>query len=548
MIESLHVSNYVLIDNLDLNFTSGLNVITGETGSGKSILLGALSLLLGARGDREDIRKGKDRAEISGVFYSDSPSVRSWCEERGISLEDNSIIIRRILKAEGRSLYTVNGSPVSVKEGEELGELLVDFSSQHAHHSLMKKDVQRALLDNYSATGELLSSFSGSYNEMRDAEKALEETLRTLNESREEADYMSYCADEIEKAGLAVGEEDELREKLKKEADSEFLVENVTSSSMDIKSASSLLSSALSTLQKALKRDDSLSSLYERLDSAVIEIDDISSSLRDYVSSLTFSPEEIEEMNSRLSTIQKMKRRYGGSVESALSTLEEYRNKLSLLSDSSDRIQELEKRVEKYRAQVGKKAEALSAERRRGALSFSSKIEGVLHKLGMENAVFTVSVEDDRLSPYGKDRIEYRIQANKGEKVSEIQDAASGGELSRIMLAIKASCNFDSSVETLIFDEIDSGLGGVVASFVGDELKLLSFSSQVIAITHLSQIACRADSHFLVEKKNEEGRTISSIRSIEGEERVRETARLLSGDTSGISLEHARAILGDKSE
>ncbi len=545
MIESLHVSNYVLIDNLDLNFTSGLNAITGETGSGKSILLGALSLLLGARGDREDIRKGKDRAEVSGVFYTSSPLVREWCENHDIPIEDNTLIIRRILKAEGRSLYTVNGCPVTMKDGEELGELLVDFSSQHAHHSLMKKDVLRTLVDDYSKTGELLSSYRESYREMIQAKKNLEETKRIIESGREEADYMSYCADEIEKAALVPGEEEELRDKLKKESNSAFLVETVSSSVGDLKSASGLLGQSSSLLDKALKKDESLSDLQSRLESSIIEIDDICSTLRDYTSSLTFSDGEIEEMNARLSIIQRIRRRYGGSVESALETLADYRNKLSLISDSSDKLAKLEKEVRLYTEQAEAKADELSRMRKKGAIGFSKEIESTLHKLGMENAVFTIEVEKGELTPFGRDRIEFLIQANKGEKTSPIQNAASGGELSRIMLAIKASGNTDGGIETLLFDEIDSGLGGVVASFVGQELRELSKKSQVITITHLSQIAGKADSHFLVEKADTGERTVSTIRNIEGEERVREIARLLSGDTSAISLEHARSLLSE---
>lgn len=543
MIESLHVSNYVLIDNLDLNFTSGLNAITGETGSGKSILLGALSLLLGAKGDREDIRKGKDRAEVSGVFYTSSLLVKEWCENHDIPLEDNSIIIRRILKTEGRSLYTVNGSPVTMKDGEELGELLVDFSSQHAHHSLMKKEVLRALVDDYSGSGELLSSYRKSYREMIQSKKNLDETRRIIEAGREEADYMSYCADEIEKANLVPGEEEELKENLKKEANSAFLVETVSSSVGNLRSASSLLGESSTDLGKAIKKDESLSELQSRLESSIIEIDDICSTLRDYTSSLTFSESEIDEMNSRLNVIQRIRRRYGGSVESALETLSDYRDKLSLISDSSDKLSELERDVKYYTSETEKNAEKLSHMRKKGAAEFSRKIEDTLHKLGMENAVFTIDVEKGELTPYGADRIEFLIQANKGEKTSPIQDAASGGELSRIMLAIKASCNTDGGVETLLFDEIDSGLGGVVASFVGVELKELSKKSQVITITHLSQIAGKADSHFLVEKSDIGERTVSTIRSIAGEERVKEIARLLSGDTSEISLVHARSLL-----
>lgn len=543
MIDSLCVKNYVLIDRLDLIFSSGLITITGETGSGKSIILGALSLLLGAKGDREDVRKGADRAEISGTFHTSSEKVKAWCLSHDIPFDDGEIIIRRVIKAEGRSLYSVNGSPVTIKEGEELGEELVDFSSQHAHHSLMKKEVLRELLDSYSGTLVLLESYRKSYRDYIDAEKELEKTKTLVSSSREEADYMSYCLSEIEKAELKVGEEDEIRDKLKRESESEFLMENLTSSSSDLRSASSLISQSQASLEKAGRKDSSLDGLVSRLESASIEIDDIYETMREYTSALTFSEGEIEEMNERLSLIQRLKRRYGGSVESALATADEYREKLSLIEDSSDRIASLERKVSALRKDAEKKAALLSEKRQKGAMEFSHKIEDTLHKLGMENAVFTIRVTNEELSFSGGDLIEYLIAPNKGEKTTLIQNSASGGELSRIMLAIKASSSTDGGIDTLLFDEIDAGLGGVSAQRVGEELKALSKKSQVITITHLAQIASRADSHFLVEKKTADGRTTSSIRELEGGERVHEIARLLSGDVTEISTRHAEELL-----
>lgn len=543
MIDSLHVSNYVLIDRLDLIFSSGLITITGETGSGKSIILGALSLLLGAKGDREDVRKGADRAEISGTFHTSSEKVKAWCNEHDIPFEDGEIIIRRVIRAEGRSLYSVNGSPVTIKDGMELGDLLVDFSSQHAHHSLMKKDVLREILDSFSSSGLLLEEYRKSYFSLVEAEKELEKTKELVASGREEADYMSYCLNEIDKAGLREGEEDEIKERLRRESESEFLMENLSSSTEDLRSASSLIGQSQSALLKANRKDASLDSLSARLESASIEIDDIYETMREYASSLSFSEGEIEEMNSRLSTIQRLRRRYGGSVEAALRTADEYRQKLSLIEDSSERIAALEKKVFSLKTETEKKAALLSEKRKKGAQEFSRKIELTLHKLGMENAVFTITVTPSVFTQYGGDEIEYLIAPNKGEKTSLIQNTASGGELSRIMLAIKAQLSDGGGIETLLFDEIDTGLGGVVAQYVAEELRTLSKTSQVITITHLAQIASRSDCHFLVEKKTTEGRTVSSIREVEGGERVREIARLLSGEVTGISLKHAEELL-----
>ncbi len=543
MIESLYVINYVLIEKLDLEFSSGLNAITGETGAGKSIILGAISLLLGAKGDKDDVRKGEEKAEISGVFYTESPFVKAFLSERDIDIEDNRVIIRRIIRKEGRTSYSVNGVPLSLREGEELGEMLVDFSSQHAHHSLMKKDVIRQILDDYSSSEPLLSEYQNVYKLFLSSKKELEETKERIEKSREEKDYMSYCLDEIDKAELKVDEEDELKDKVKKLSSYESLIESSESVSHTLRSVSVELNTALQAMKKASSFDSSLSEFSDRLESASIEVDDIYSSMRDYSSSLSFSEEEMEEINTRLSLIQRLKRRYGGSVECALKTAEEYREKLSLINESTELIGELEKKVTAYREKADILAQKLSSLRNKGAQEFSKKIENTLHRLGMENAVFLINVEEGEIGLYGKDNIEFLITPNKGEKTSRIEDAASGGELSRIMLSIKASSNQKGGIETHIFDEIDAGLGGTVASSVADELVALSRKSQVITITHLSQIASRADSHYEVKKETVGERTISTIRLITGEERVEEIARLLSGNITSISLKHAREML-----
>lgn len=547
MIESLHITNYVLIENLDLVFSSGLIAITGETGSGKSIILGALSLLLGAKADKSDVRKGFDRAEIGGVFCTESSKVREWCEKRDISFDDGSIIIRRVIKAEGKSIYTVNGSPVNIKDGAELGLLLVDFSSQNAHHSLLRHDVQREILDSESGVEKTLEEYRKQYFSLIEERKKKEEIEALIKNGREEADYMSYCLSEIDKAGLREGEEEEIREKLEKEAAGEFLLETVSETLSDIKSASSLLSSSLSSLSKALKKDKELEEIYTRLESADIETDDIAQTLRDYSETLSFSESEIEKMNERLSVIQRIKRRYGGTVEKALKTGEEYREKLSVITDSGEMLSDIEKKISRYEKEAQEKAEELTELRKKGASILQKKVEEKLHKLAMENAEFRIELSSSSsLTQYGKDETAYLIRANKGENISRIEDSASGGELSRIMLAIKSSSNYLDSVGTIVFDEIDAGLGGASAHYVGEELLSNARTGQVIVITHLAQIASRADMHLVVEKKSIDDRTVSEIREVKGKEREEETARLLSGDKSRISLEHARELLSGR--
>lgn len=547
MLESLHVRNYVLIDSLDLDFSDGFTVITGETGSGKSIILGALSLLLGQKADKEAVRKGSEMAEVSGTFSIGSSEVLSWCNDHEIEVEDNTLVLRRVIRSNGRSTYSVNGTALNRSEGEELGMLLVDVSSQHAHQSLMKNDVLRKVLDEASSSIEALDSYRASYKELMETEDKLKQTKELMEKSSEEADYMKYCLSELENADLKVGEEEELKEKLSLQASSEYIAENLSSVQDELKSAQSSLSEALSYIRKAEKKDPSLLQYSERLESQSIETEDIFESIRDYLSSMSFSETEIEMMNQRISLIQRMKRRFGGSVEAAIEQRENFREKLELISDSSDVISSLEKKMDKLSKEVEDKAQKLTSLRKKGATAFSKHIEEKLHRLGMEASVFTISVTPlSSPGPYGKDKIEYLISANKGEKTSLIQETSSGGELSRLMLAMKTSMEGSGSVDTMLFDEVDAGIGGRVATCVAKELRQLSQSKQVITITHLSQIASKADRHYKVYKYEEKGRTISHIKLLDGEERVRELARILSGDESEISLEHARKMLEDR--
>ena len=547
MLESLHVRNYVLIDKLDLEFTDGLTVLTGETGSGKSIILGALGLLLGQKADKEAVRKGSEMAEVSGTFSIGSSEVLSWCNDHEIEVEDNTLVLRRVIRSNGRSTYSVNGTALNRSEGEELGMLLVDVSSQHAHQSLMKNDVLRKVLDEASSSFEALDSYRASYKELMETEDKLKQTKELMERSSEEADYMKYCLSELENADLKVGEEEELKEKLSLQASSEYIAENLSSVQDELKSAQSSLSEALSYIRKAEKKDPSLLQYSERLESQSIETEDIFESIRDYLSSMSFSETEIEMMNQRISLIQRMKRRFGGSVEAAIEQRENFREKLELISDSSDVISSLEKKMDKLSKEVEDKAQKLTSLRKKGATAFSKHIEEKLHRLGMEASVFTISVTPlSSPGPYGKDKIEYLISANKGEKTSLIQETSSGGELSRLMLAMKTSMEGSGSVDTMLFDEVDAGIGGRVATCVAKELRQLSQSKQVITITHLSQIASKADRHYKVYKYEENGRTISHIKLLDGEERVRELARILSGDESEISLEHARKMLEDR--
>ena len=543
MLESFSIRNYVLIDKLDLEFSDGFSAITGETGSGKSILLGAMSLILGAKADKESIRKGEDSTEVAAVFLSSSPAVTSWLDAHDAIGDDGEIIIRRSIRMSGRSSYTVNGIPVSRKEGEELGSLLVDISSQHAHQSLLRPGVYVSMVDEAAGNGELADEYRRIYSELRDLSAERERMAAEIARSAEEKDYITYCLGELESADLKIGEEESIRARLDVINSAESLRESMQIAMDELKNGTSALSEALSVLFKAGRKDQELQQLAQRLEPVSIDADDILLTLRSHLSAVEYSEEELDSLNARLSIIQKMKRRFGGSVESAIAKRDEYKERLRVIDDGDDMLADLDKRISKLRIELDSSADALSASRKETASDLGMRIERTLHDLGMAGAAFRITVEHASPGPDGADSISFLIAPNKGEKLSPVQNTASGGELSRILLAIKASTGEQGGPETMLFDEIDAGLGGNSANAVGDELRKLSENCQIIAITHLPQIAVRADSHYLVEKRATEGRTVSSVRKIDGEDREKETARLLSGSTSGISLEHARSLL-----
>lgn len=543
MLEQLKVDNFVLIDHLDMEFPEGFTCLTGETGSGKSILLGALSLLLGQKADKSAIRAGSDHLEVSGFFSFNDGAVSSWLDEHGIEWEDNRILIRRSIKENGRSIYSVNGVQITRQMGQELGSFLVDVSSQHAYQSLMRPDSLLSMVDQSADDGKELDDFREAWKAYRDASNALEQIRSESKSSEEEADYMRYCLKELENAALREGEEEELRDIVERISSSEFLSESITLAQSSLRDAAQGIESALAALRKAEKKDSSLSAYADRIESIGIECDDLVISLRDSLSGLSYSEEDLDRMNSRLSDIQRIKRRFGGSVESALGKLEYFRTRLDMIDNYDQRISDLEKARDKAFSKAKAKAEELSALRKRAASSLSVSIEEKLRRLGMESARFSIEVSLSEMSSSGIDRVRFLLSSNKGQGYSDIQNTASGGELSRLMLATKVSIRNKEGVPTLLFDEIDTGLGGVVANAVSEMLKELSREYQVIAITHLPQLAVKADQQYLVTKKDEGDRTVSGIVRLEGERRVKEIARLLSGETSDISLEHARRLL-----
>ena len=550
MLEQLDITNYVLISHLSISFSSGLSVLSGETGAGKSVILSAIALILGEKAKADVVRRGESEAHINAVFsYGEKDAgLRAFLEREDLTGEDDTIIISRTIRAGGRSVNRVNSRIVTRETLSSLGAYLIDISSQAAHQGLLKNDVQRVLLDRFSDVHAELEAYEKAFRAYQVAESELNELKEKSERARRDYDYFSFCLEELDKADLKEGEDDVLSAELKRISLSEALTEEVSASYSILKGdigegALTLLSHALSSLNRASSRDPGLDELARRLESCEIEAEDIAASLRDYLSSLTFSERELEEKNARMSLLQRMKKKYGPSLSDAIKKREEFREALLAVDNADELLSEKEKQLAKCASELEKCASALTEKRRRGASRLEEKTISILKKLSMQSAELSVMLEKIPYCQHGQDRVEFLIRANKGEKRGAIRDVASGGELSRILLALKAALSEEDETGTLIFDEVDSGIGGAVATAVGEEISALSKSHQVLVITHSAQIAARADVHFLVSKREEGERTFSEVRKIDGEGRIKEIARLLSGKTSDSALVHARELL-----
>lgn len=545
MLEHLEIRNFALIQNLSVDFSDGFNVITGETGSGKSIILGALGLLMGERADTSAVRTGTDEIIVNAVLsIPNGHEILPWLEERGVTPEDGLIYIRRTVKANGgRSLIHVQNQIFSRHDLATLADALIDMHGQSEHQSLLLIDRQRKVLDSYAQNQALLTQAESIYKDLTSLIRKKEDLQDSLEEGRRQADYLQFALEEINSAKIVEGEDDELKNRIQVLSQFESIYENVSNCNERIKDAVSSIYDAVSSIAKASKVDSNLSEYTARLESSRIETEDIASALRTYLDSVQYSEDAINSMQDRLALLQRLKRKYGPSLQDVVAFAENAREKLDLSQNSKERLSQCEKEIEKARQNFEETAKALTESRRKSAEVLQKKIEEVLRTLGMPSANFSINVTEAKESIHGRDQIEFMISANQGEPQKPLRDIASGGELSRVMLALKTVLSKADDIQTQVFDEIDSGIGGSVALSLARCIKDLSRSKQVIAITHLASIASLADTQMVVSKSVENGRTSTHLIQVSGESRVHEIARMLSGDESAVSLEHARKML-----
>ena len=561
MIEELHIKNFALIDRADLEFENGFTVLSGETGAGKSILIGSLAFLLGGKGGIEQIRTGCHEAEVSGIFLIENKEGLEWLTEHGMEAEDNRILLRRLMRDTGKSSAWIGSTPVTRADLASFAAFLVDLHGQHEQQSLMKVTEHRRYLDIYADIVDEVKNFTGIYNQLIDKRKILDSLNTNEDQRAERIEMLEFQINEIQAAKLLPNEDENLEEEETRLTSYEKLFEDLENLSSlfegteDSGGIIQLLKKANSILPHASEMDKVLSPLEDRLQSAFYEIDDISEELSRYKNSLTYDPARLAEVQERLDLIYKLKKKYASSQNGALSEINEYleraEKELESLSGAGQDKSALENEIKILEKEVYEKAKKISGQRKTASDKMSAEIEAILSQLGMKDTRFRVNLQEkpgnevsQKCGPYGMDDIEFLISANPGSPLLPLSKIASGGELSRVMLAMKTILSNGDTVSTLIFDEIDTGIGGEIALSLGKHMKALAQKKQILCITHLASIASFAHNQIKIQKGSDGESTQTKVFPIEGEARIAEIARMLSGDAqSKESLEHAARLL-----
>ncbi|HWZ30293.1 MAG TPA: DNA repair protein RecN [Bryobacteraceae bacterium] len=549
MLVELVVENYAVIEKARVRFHRGLNLLSGETGSGKSIVVDALGLLLGARTSAEMIRTGAERARVSGIFeIAASASIGKLLDEAGIEIEDHELLVEREILANGKSRAFVGNRPATAALLKELAPYLGDIHGQHDQQQLFSPGVQREMLDAFA--GAPVEEVAELYGRWRAATAELEELDRSGQEKLRLADLWSFQLKEIEAVEPKPGEDVELENDRRILRNVVRLEETANAAYASLYDAPESVTAQLGVVVKRLEElhriDASVQDLLTTLQPATIAIEEASHALRHYLAKLEADPGRLDEVESRLAALEKLKRKYGATIDEVLVFLENARRELAQVEHSSERRAVLSKEVSRLSAAYESAAAKLTAARTDAARQLSKRVENELASLAMEKTHVAIRVEAAAWSEHGADAVEILISPNVGEEPKPLEKIASGGELSRIALALK-TCTArpsKSTPRTLVFDEVDAGVGGSAAESVGRRLKKLAGSSQVLCVTHLPQIAGFADHHYYVEKHTEKGRTIATIEELSAAERTREIGRMLSGErVTPEALRHAEQLL-----
>jgi len=562
MLEDLDIKNFALIDSSHVEFDRGFTVLSGETGAGKSILIGSLVFLLGGKTGVELIRTGCHEAQVCGTFVIENKDCLLWLEEHGIEVEENRVLIRRVIKETGKSSAWIEGTPVTRADLVSFASFLIDIHGQHEQQSLMKISEHRRYLDIYAGIVDQVADFTALYANLVEKRRRLESLNTNESDRLKKIDLLNFAISEIQEAKLKAGEDEELETEESKLSSFERLYSDIEEINGLFEGEDGSSSGLLSVFRRlnnliphAVSLDKELDSLDSRLRSCFYEIDDIAKEFRRYENELVFDPDRLTQVQERLELLYKLKKKYASSVKAPIAEvityLEKAQKELDELTGEGQDMSSLEQEIQELEKLVYTRARELSLKRKEASDKMSQDVEQILFKLGMQNTRFKVSLSakeelesEQKCGPYGIDNIEFLISANPGSPLQPLSKIASGGEISRVMLALKTVLASGDTVGTLVFDEIDTGIGGEVAVAVGSHMKKLASKKQILCITHLASIAVYADNQIKIQKGVEGNSTATVVHTVTGEERIEEVARMLSGDpTSAESREHAAVML-----
>lgn len=550
MLTHLSIKNIAVIDRAQIDFSDGFNILTGETGAGKSIIINSLNILKGERASKELIRTGEQSARVDGIFTVSDEIKNEICDIIGIDFDENEIMISREFNLDGKNSVRINGSPITLSMLKSIGEYFVNIHGQHDSTSLLVKKSHLGFLDDFGGEKlkDALEEYKKVHAEYQDVKSKLEKLNTDETEKERRMDLLKYQIEEIEVANLSLNEEDDLTERRNFLANAQKISENCLAAFDKLYDGEETGNSAHDLIWEAVKLIEQITEFNSDMDTVCKELTDVtyiisdnSHAIKKFADSLECNEYELNEIEERLDVIYNLKRKYGVSVGDVLKYLEKIKKEYAEIEHSEEQIKFLSEKLKELELSRLEKAEKLSLLRKENAKILSEKICSELCDLEMAKTVFEVKIEDTEFSNSGKDDVEFLISTNLGELPKPLSKIASGGELSRIILAIKSVITGEKSAETLIFDEVDTGVSGKTAQKIGEKLYKMTKSAQVICITHLAQIASLADKHFLIEKKTENGRTKTEIMPIDGENRISEIARILGGEViTDLTRENAK--------
>lgn len=554
MIKQLHISNYALIDKLDIGFDSGLTIITGETGAGKSIVLGALSLILGERADTKAIRDTAAKTVVEASFDISGYGLEKFFQDNDIDWDEHECIVRRELSPTGRSRAFINDTPVALNVLRELATRLVDIHSQHSNMLLSQPAFQLSILDSIASNSELLSNYRNAYQDYRDALKALEETQYAIEQLRHNEDYIRFQLDQLQAMQLQHDEDkllEALQSKLSNITDLKEALWNVEN---DLDSEENGILERLSIIAERLEGAErnlaEIEGMSTRVRSSLIDLKDIAQEVNAVMDNLNDNPAELARVDDRLNNIYTLQRKHNvQDVNQLIDIQHDYERQLSEIEHNDDVIEQLKARVETSRNDALKVAEQLSAKRHDAANRFGKELLKLAVPLGMKNIAFDVAFSNTDLTVSGTDNVEFMMAFNKNQRPMPVKDTASGGEISRVMLCIKTIIARHMCLPSIIFDEVDTGVSGDVANMIGEMMSEIAKSIQVIAITHLPQVAANGDHHLRVFKTDNDVETLTRVQQLDEQEHVMEIARMLSGkDMNQAAIENAKSLINHKHE